>query len=488
MSIPVPSVFVQHWFERAFNNGEAVDYSSLDAQNAQIVEVMNLITQRLNLISTSSGTLITLASTTSFTATASQTSFTVPAYDTATATIHAYTNSASGNLSRIPQASVTLASATTVTLPAQTVGATVIIDVYTPGNGTTALASTSSGQGASLVGVYDAAGYFTGTNVETVLAEIYAAIAALPSTANFINKNGSVTFTANQPMGGFKLTGLGAGTAASSDAARMADITSTALQATLGAYLAATYLSLSGGTMSGNIAMGTNKVTGLGAATANGQAVRYDEFQAIVATQITSGTLAAARMAVLIGDSGAGGVQGVVPAPAAGDAALSKFLSAGGTWSAVPSNLGGYCLIQDQKASGTSGGASLALAWHTRDINTEVFDTQNVCTVSANQFTLIAGTYRMKAHSVMYQGSNCVSRIRNVTSGSTVAIGLAAFDSSGSIAAQSQLFVEGRVTIAAPTVFELQYYCQVARATSGLGLPVTSGEVEVYSSIEIIKE
>jgi hypothetical protein len=35
------------------------------------------------------------------------------------------------------------------------------------------------------------------------------------------------------------------------------------------------------------------------------------------------------------GDSGAGGVKGLVPAPAAGDAAASKFLKADGTWTAI---------------------------------------------------------------------------------------------------------------------------------------------------------
>lgn len=38
----------------------------------------------------------------------------------------------------------------------------------------------------------------------------------------------------------------------------------------------------------------------------------------------------------MVGDSGSGGQDGLVPAPAAGDAAAGKFLAAGGTWK-VPS-------------------------------------------------------------------------------------------------------------------------------------------------------
>lgn len=46
----------------------------------------------------------------------------------------------------------------------------------------------------------------------------------LADSANFILRGGSVAFTANQSMGGNKLTNLGAPTAASSDAARIVDV------------------------------------------------------------------------------------------------------------------------------------------------------------------------------------------------------------------------------------------------------------------------
>jgi len=50
-------------------------------------------------------------------------------------------------------------------------------------------------------------------------------------------------------------------------------------------------------------------------------------------------TQATAILNAFVGDSGAGGTKGLVPAPAAGDAAASKFLKADGTW-AAPSGSG----------------------------------------------------------------------------------------------------------------------------------------------------
>ncbi len=56
-----------------------------------------------------------------------------------------------------------------------------------------------------------------------------------------------------------------------------------------------------------------------------------------------------------IGDTGTGGIEGLVPAPGAGDAAAGKFLSAAGTW-AVPAGGGGGGghVIQDNGANKTA--------------------------------------------------------------------------------------------------------------------------------------
>jgi hypothetical protein len=59
----------------------------------------------------------------------------------------------------------------------------------------------------------------------------------------------------------------------------------------------------------------------------------------ITATDNSGNTSTDIAVSVFIGDSGSGGVKGLVPAPAAGDAAAGKFLKADGTWEVVASSV-----------------------------------------------------------------------------------------------------------------------------------------------------
>lgn len=54
----------------------------------------------------------------------------------------------------------------------------------------------------------------------------------------------------------------------------------------------------------------------------------------------------------MTGDSGTGGLKGLVPAPGAGDTAAGKYLKAGGTW-ATPPNTGGWDAIITKANSDT---------------------------------------------------------------------------------------------------------------------------------------
>ena len=203
-----------------------------------------------------------------FTATASQTQFDFPSgtvADVSTDQVRVYSD---GVL--IAPSLVTLAAGS-VTIPAQTSGTTVVVELFNDAESVrTDLASTANAKGASLVGVEDAAGNYDSSTTEDVLAEIGTTLDSLRTDLDAISgailKDGSVDFEADQSMGGsYKITDAADGTA-DGDYVTVRQLDT--LSAILGD-LDQTYLALTGGTMQGAINMGGYRVTNSAAATAD---------------------------------------------------------------------------------------------------------------------------------------------------------------------------------------------------------------------------
>lgn len=79
----------------------------------------------------------------------------------------------------------------------------------------------------------------------------------------------------------------------------------------------------------------------------------------LTATQLT------AELNNFVGDSGSGGTKGLTPAPAAGDAAASKFLKADGTWATVTSGFANPMTTLGDTIYGGAAGAATRLAGNT---------------------------------------------------------------------------------------------------------------------------
>lgn len=195
------------------------------------------------------------AETQSWTATASQTEFLFSGgltVDPTTATAAVFANG-----ERLAPSSVTI-SADRITISARTAGDSVVADIFENADSVFArLLSTATGQGSSLLGLEDASGLYAASDAEGAFEEIAAAVNALDtaigSVEDYLRADGSVAWTGNQSAGGQKLRDLGAGVLPS-DAATVGQLT---------AATGGDFLSKTGGTMSGDIAMADNSLTGV---------------------------------------------------------------------------------------------------------------------------------------------------------------------------------------------------------------------------------
>lgn len=148
-------------------------------------------------------------------------------------------------------------------------------------------------------------------------------------------------------------------------------------------------------------------------------------------------------------------------------------------WGTIPNDI---LIYQDQKASGTAGNAYTADTWNTVILNTEVVDTAAIGSVASNAVTLPAGSYEFCGSVApgTYTSGNAQVRVRlRNTSDSSTVIQSVNQEQPGSSAGQ-QIQISGQFTTTASKTFELQLY---PTDTTAGATGVTSGEVEVYSSI-----
>jgi len=152
-------------------------------------------------------------------------------------------------------------------------------------------------------------------------------------------------------------------------------------------------------------------------------------------------------------------------------------------------------IIADVKSTNTPGGSSVA-GWNTRVVNTELYDPNNIITLSngttgtngtAKDFILQAGTYKIEVrapYDVTSAGYNvAILRLQNITAGTTVATGT----SSSTNNDESMSFLTTTFTLASTATFELQQYL-MAYATYGCGYPANvTGVTEMYTCISIVK-
>jgi hypothetical protein len=144
-------------------------------------------------------------------------------------------------------------------------------------------------------------------------------------------------------------------------------------------------------------------------------------------------------------------------------------------------------LLADEKASATDGGGCTSGSWFTRALTTEQRNTISGASLSSNQFTLPAGTYRVTASAPGHRVDQLQARLYNVTDAAVVAYGTSEYASSAGSYTSARSDLTTVVSITASKAFRIEFRCNTTRATNGLGVGSGFGNTEIYTTAEITK-
>lgn len=158
----------------------------------------------------------------------------------------------------------------------------------------------------------------------------------------------------------------------------------------------------------------------------------------------------------------------------------------GRQWINIPALDHTYILIRDEKAQNTAGGTFTSGAWQTRTLNTEASDAGGYASLSSNQITLAAGTYRVTIRCPAYLCDQHQARLYNISDSAVTLIGTSEYSPAGG-AVPTASIIMGRFTITASKIFEVQHRCTTTRATDGYGI-AANFTTEVYTIAEIVRE
>ncbi len=152
-----------------------------------------------------------------------------------------------------------------------------------------------------------------------------------------------------------------------------------------------------------------------------------------------------------------------------------------------------YALLTDQKDGATSGGGSTSNTWTKRTLNLKVVDSDNIVTLSNDEFTLGVGSYYIKFIVPNYSGNTTNSQLYHVDTASPIQTGVVNMTSYGnSTYAGHQIGHNwARINIPSGTeTFYIRNYVDTGKGTNGLGIkiPDDNADSAYYTTVEIYKE
>jgi len=144
-------------------------------------------------------------------------------------------------------------------------------------------------------------------------------------------------------------------------------------------------------------------------------------------------------------------------------------------------------LLETQPTS-IDAGAFTANTWITRSLNTQVDDT-SFCSLSASQFTLSPGQYRIKIFAPANRVDSHKAKLYNITTAADE-FTCTSSRSPSSIATMNPSVGARTLTLTTATTFEVRHMCETSRVIDGLGIASDAASdttIETFTTVEITK-
>jgi len=141
-------------------------------------------------------------------------------------------------------------------------------------------------------------------------------------------------------------------------------------------------------------------------------------------------------------------------------------------------------LLADVKSANTAGGTFTAGVWSTRDLQTEVYDPDNITSLSNSQFTLQPGTYIIEWSCVFFDVQLSNTRLYDQTAGAVVGTGMSMY---GNPPDNGYGICNGscQVTPTTASAYKVQHRCSSSKTSTGFGLASNMGIDERYVEVKI---
>ncbi|MEE9598158.1 MAG: hypothetical protein V3V96_15410 [Acidiferrobacterales bacterium] len=139
---------------------------------------------------------------------------------------------------------------------------------------------------------------------------------------------------------------------------------------------------------------------------------------------------------------------------------------------------------QEQKATTEAAGGTTGGTFHVRVLDTELHNTITGASLASNQITLAAGTYEIDATAMGFDRGLNNLNLYDTTASAYIELG-SCVSTSVSVNTGHMMRCIGRFTLTAESVLELRDFTNSTKATDGLGVPTSDGEIEVYCDVHI---